>query len=106
MNKIKISFNILLILFFLTGCQSVKENLTMKKKKSADEFLVEKKKPLEMPPDFDLLPKPSDQIDKPEDPKKENIDLSKVLKKGKTNQIDTEKKNKDLEKSISDILKK
>ena len=92
MNKIKISFNILLILFFLTGCQSVKENLTMKKKKSADEFLVEKKNPLTMPLIL-ILPKPSIKLTN-KDLKKENIDLSKVLKKGKTNQIDTDKKIK------------
>ena len=106
MNKIKSLLNILLILFFLTSCQSVKENLTMKKKNTVNEFLVEKKNPLTMPPDFNVLPQPSDQIDEPKDLKKENIDLSKVLKKGKTNQIDTDKKNKDLEKSISDILNK
>ena len=38
-------FIFLIILSFLSGCQSAKDALTMKKKKSGDEFLVEKKKP-------------------------------------------------------------
>ena len=33
----------------------------MKKKNNTNEFLVNKKNPLTMPPDFEKLPKPSDE---------------------------------------------
>tara|TARA_B100002019_G_C21241851_1_gene586005 strand:+ start:330 stop:641 length:312 start_codon:yes stop_codon:yes gene_type:complete len=52
----------LIILFFLISalysCGTIKEGFTNQKKKSNDEFLVEKKSPLVMPPDYDQLPIP------------------------------------------------
>ena len=58
MKKIKIF--ILTVLFFITlqSCNAVKEGFSSQKKNSSDEFLVEKKSPLVMPPDFDELPIP------------------------------------------------
>ena len=47
-----------IILLFITSCQSAKDAFTLKKTNSTDEFLVEKKNPLVMPPDFDKLPLP------------------------------------------------
>ena len=58
----KISFIILLI-FFLESCQSmtdIKKGLTGEKIVSTDEFLVEKKDPLVMPPDYQNLPNPEE----------------------------------------------
>ena len=47
------------IIILLSGCQSVVENLSEKKRSDqGDEFLVKKKNSLEMPPDFNELPKP------------------------------------------------
>jgi len=59
MKKIKIY--ILTIIFFITlhGCGAVKEGFSSQKKNSSDEFLVEKKSPLVIPPDFDELPVPN-----------------------------------------------
>tara|TARA_B100000945_G_C20077707_1_gene455366 strand:+ start:105 stop:428 length:324 start_codon:yes stop_codon:yes gene_type:complete len=54
-NKIKL---LVFLLIFLNSCQSVKDGLTGKKRNNSDEFLVEKKNPLELPPDFDKLPVP------------------------------------------------
>ena len=55
-------FKILVIIIFsmfLYSCQSAKDALQGKKRsKQGDEFLVQKKNPLIMPPDFDKLPKP------------------------------------------------
>ena len=45
-------------LLFLYSCQSVKDGLTGKKRERSDEFLVIKKNPLEIPPNFDELPVP------------------------------------------------
>ena len=45
----------------MTSCNSwdsVKRGLTGAKQKSTDEFLVKKKDPLILPPDFDSLPTP------------------------------------------------
>ena len=43
---------------FLYSCSSVKDGLTSNKKNNTDEFLVEKKNPLIIPPKFDELPRP------------------------------------------------
>ena len=52
------------ILFLITACAdtwgSVKRGLTGQKQNSTDEFLVEKKDPLILPPNLEDLPVPSD----------------------------------------------
>ena len=48
---------ILVLIYFVTSCadtfDSVKRGLTGSKRQSADEFLVKKKDPLILPPDFE-----------------------------------------------------
>lgn len=55
----------MLLIFLVTSCadswSNVKRGLTGAKQKSTDEFLVQKKDPLILPPDFDSLPSPSDR---------------------------------------------
>ena len=41
-NKL-IIFSLSLVFIFLSGCSGLTDNLTLKKKKNTDEFLVEKK---------------------------------------------------------------
>ena len=60
MNKI---CSLFIISFILVGCQSAKDAFTLKKKSAADEFLVEKKSPLVLPPNYGELPKPSEDIE-------------------------------------------
>ena len=60
MNK-KIFF--IIALFFLSSCQNVKDALTGKKYENSDEFLVIKKNPLVLPPNFNDLPTPKDVAD-------------------------------------------
>ena len=60
MNK---NYFFLIILLFLTSCQSVKDALTGKKYENSDEFLVIKKNPLVLPPNFNELPTPKDVAD-------------------------------------------
>ena len=38
------------------GCQSIKDTLTLQKNENVDEFLIEKKNPLVLPPDYSELP--------------------------------------------------
>ena len=55
--KFKNIYLILIILIFLSGCKSIKEGLEgSKKSKSAEEFLINKKNPLVLPPNFSKLP--------------------------------------------------
>ena len=59
--------NIFLILFMMlavTSCQSVKNALSGVKKENSDEFLVQKKNPLVLPPDFTDLPEPFEKSSK------------------------------------------
>ena len=44
----------------LCSCQNVKDALTGKKYENSDEFLVIKKNPLVLPPNFNDLPTPKD----------------------------------------------
>ena len=63
MFKKKIIF-VIAINLLISSCagtfDSVKRGLTGAKEKSGDEFLVEKKDPLIMPPDYENLPTPDD----------------------------------------------
>ena len=58
MKKFKIIFLILVTSFILNSCGTVKDAFDPQRKNSSDEFLIEKKSPLSMPPDFEKLPKP------------------------------------------------
>ena len=64
MKKISSILFLAVVFFTFQSCQTVKEGFTSQKKKSTDEFLVEKKSPLVMPPEFNELPVPktSDNI--------------------------------------------
>ena len=71
--------NIFLILFMMlvtVSCQSVKNALTGTKQENSDEFLVQKKHPLVLPPDFTDLPMPFD-----ESPKVTEIQIEDDIKK-------------------------
>ena len=103
---IKKIFLYLLFVLILSSCQSIKDNLSMKKKESVDEFLIEKKNPLVVPPEFSKLPVPTNQDEKVENSvnKEEDLDLSKVLTETET--TETTNSSNELEKSISNILNK
>ena len=51
-------FFLLNILIFFSSCGTMKDAFSNQKKNSSDEFLVEKKSPLVMPPNYDDLPFP------------------------------------------------
>ena len=55
--KIILLFKITLFLF---SCGTLKEGFSNQKKNNSDEFLVEKKAPLVMPPDYNELPTPKE----------------------------------------------
>ena len=59
MKYLKILFLCNIILLFYS-CGTVKEGFINQKKNSNDEFFVEKKSPLVLPPDYNELPIPSE----------------------------------------------
>ena len=73
---------LLLLIFLFNSCagdtfDSFKRGVTGQKEKSSAEFLVEKKDPLVLPPDFERLPEPEDSL-----VVKEKIsDFEKTIKK-------------------------
>ena len=102
----KINIVIIIILFALvSGCQSVQKALTPQKKGGGDEFLVEKKSPLIMPPSYKELPKPKSTIEQNDTNSEENDIKSLISNKGSEIKIDSEKS--DIKSSIEEsVLKK
>ena len=60
MKRFKFYILIAIAVLF-SSCSSLKEGFTNQKKNNSDEFLVEKKSPLVMPPDYNELPIPSEE---------------------------------------------
>ena len=92
------------ITLFLASCGTVKEGFKNQKKDSSDEFLVEKKSPLIMPPDYNELPVPKEEnlINQ-----KDENEIKKLLSKNKgdkiTNEID--EKTSSIENSLLKKIK-
>tara|TARA_Y100001936_G_C15819218_1_gene530789 strand:- start:222 stop:545 length:324 start_codon:yes stop_codon:yes gene_type:complete len=105
MKKIfKISIYLLVILIGMSGCQKLKDGLEGNKKtKSAEEFLINKKSPLVMPPDYSKLPLPENNSNQNE--KTQDFDLKKVLEKNTNNQKSKTQTNKSFQKSIIEKIK-
>ena len=58
MKKLKTIFYIIFFSCIFHSCTTLKKGFESQRKNSTDEFLVEKKQPLVMPPDFEKLPIP------------------------------------------------
>ena len=100
MFKNKIIF-FMMLSFLITSCESVREGLTGSKNKSTDEFLVQKKDPLILPPDFENLPNPSERNDAVE----EMTNFEKKLKNQTTSESSSET-GSSAEESILNQIKK
>ena len=100
--KLLIFFQLIL---FLYSCSTVKEGFTNQKKSSSDEFLVEKKSPLVMPPDYNDLPVPDQNKEKVETNQNKIKDL--VTKNENENGENNNSKdgNLDIEQSILKKIK-
>tara|TARA_Y100001970_G_scaffold262178_1_gene346127 strand:+ start:1618 stop:1944 length:327 start_codon:yes stop_codon:yes gene_type:complete len=103
MIKNKLTLTIIISFsFLLYSCQTVKEAVGGKKRsEQSDEFLVQKKNPLAMPPDYDELPAPGKQEVSPETFSDENEvkDLLNI-KGGETSEQNNNDNSSDLESSI------
>ena len=99
-NKIIVIISFLL---FLSGCGVVKEGFKSPKQKTSDEFLVEKKSPLIMPPNFNELPVPKSSNQKN---KKNDNTIEDLISKSENKILEDKKNNKqNLEKTILDKIK-
>ncbi len=93
----------LIITLFLLGCQNVKDGLTLQKRTGADEFLVKKKNPLVLPPEFNELPTPGNDSKKKQ--KSSSNDIKKLLEEG-GKRANTSKATGDAQKIEQNILDK
>ena len=78
-------FFLFFILILLNSCQTVQDGLAGKKNRNSDEFLIEKKNPLEIPPDFGLLPKPTLEDEELNQADKIDEDIEKLLQNSDIN---------------------
>ena len=106
MNKFFKITKLLLLLLFIYSCGSVGEALQGKKRSDqGDEFLIDKKNPLAMPPDFDKLPKPGETSTK--STKDIDSDQSNIEILLKNSEIEEDASSSEQSTSIeSSILKK
>ena len=92
-----------LILIFLNSCGTVAEGLGGSKKKGSDEFLVEKKSPLVLPPSFGELPEPGKE---PEEniilDKKDTSDIEDII--NQSSFTSTSEKSDDTKNSIEQFI--
>ena len=88
---------------FLSSCNTLKEGFTNQKKNNTDEFLIEKKSPLVMPPDYNELPIPNE-----ENIKNDSNEIESLIFKSKNveseNKLDEKKST--FENSILKKIKK
>ena len=98
-NNILKIFSVSLLLF---SCSGALDGFKLKRKStSGDEFLIQKKDPLVLPPDFSKLPNPENEIEEIE---KEESQVEIVFKNDENN--DTNSSSTGLEKSILKKIQK
>ena len=100
-----IKFLLLIILSgtLLTNCGSVEKAFDPQNKNTSEEFLVEKKSRLSIPPSFKELPVPSNEkVDK--DSQINKIE-SLITEESNNEKLETVESDKDFEQSILDKIK-
>ena len=95
MKKFFIYFLIFVPLF---SCESAREGFTLKKKNNSDEFLIEKKNPLVMPPEYGDLPVPNDFEN--QSTNVENDEFEKIIINSKKNSTKKKIKKTNIEQSV------
>ena len=96
-----INFLLIFVLFLTTSCGDLGKVLRNEKIRTTDEFLVKKKGPLVLPPDYEIIPEPG-SIKKKEISQEEKI---KKILKGPTLDKQKNANTKSIEKSILEKIK-
>ena len=97
---------ILTTFILVVSCQGVKEAgkvLRNEKTNTTDEFLVKKRKPLVLPPDYNKIPEPGSLSEESENNNEEEI---KKILKVEENENSSKNNNSSIEKSILDKIRK
>ncbi len=107
MKIIRDIFIILILSMFTISCSGGLEGFKLKKKStSGDEFLIQKKDPLVLPPDYSKLPNPDEEIDKKDDDEKQIEIVFKSDNKKDENSKESETSSSSLKKSILKKIQK
>ena len=110
MKKTKILLLFLISITFLSACSTISDGFRSQKKDSIDEFMVEKKSPLVMPPDFDELPLPNQNNQKNQNPEKEKeADIKSLISNNENTSSNTQNssnQNTNFENLILEKIKK
>ena len=108
MKKHKFYIIFLSLVIILSSCQKFSEGMTgSKRSKTSDEFLVHKKKPLVMPPDFDDMPSPKQNKKKGQELSESSESIEDLLniKKKENNESFESGNDSSLEQSILKKIK-
>ena len=103
MKKINSLAIIFLSLLLLNSCSTVAEGLGGTKKKGSDEFLIEKKAPLVLPPSFGELPEPgTKKVENTTSTEESDLSIEDMLNQDSSTEISKKKddSNNSIEKSI------
>ena len=102
LSNLKIFLLIIIISIFSMSCSSVKNAFDPQRKNTSEEFLVEKKSPLSIPPDFEKLPVPKSE----ENEEETNDEIQTLLQKTNKNSGETnESKDTQLDELILEKIK-
>ena len=98
--------SLLLLIFLLSACENLEKGLGIRKD-IPNEFLIEKRNPLTMPPNFDLLPPDSINQNNQKDEKDNLKDIfnKNLGKEKKDTEINKGTDSGSLEKSILEKIK-
>ena len=102
-KNIKFSLLIIFSTIFISSCGSVQKAFDPQNKNTSEEFLIEKKSPLSIPPSFEELPVPSNEKVNKES-QINNIE-SLITEKSNNEKLETVESDKDFEQSILDKIK-
>jgi len=102
-KNIKSSLLIIISTVLISSCGSVQKALDPQNKNTSEEFLVEKKSPLSIPPSFEELPVPSNEKVNKES-QINNIETL-ITEESNYEKLGTVDADKDFEQSILDKIK-
>ena len=95
-----------ILISFLVSCGTIKKGFSNQKKNSNDEFLVEKKSPLVMPPNYNDLPIPKSESEKSESKDSSVTNLIKNQENTSNDSVVESSQNRQIEDFILEKIKK
>tara|TARA_B100000767_G_C19662399_1_gene491584 strand:- start:685 stop:1002 length:318 start_codon:yes stop_codon:yes gene_type:complete len=104
MNKLRSILFVLVGITFLYSCTSIKDGLSGRKSENSDEFLVQKKSPLALPPEFEKLPKPINE-DVSDDYDTQKDEIKKLLMTSSEKNPKQKSKNQSIEEFVLEKIK-